>query len=540
MYKKLSWAFLALGALFLLGSCGGGIFGSGDSIPGTKIYTLTSRQLPDKPSTIEFVVDVDTAAKTELQSKLLSAYHEPDQLYIWMAVKQDQTFGYYGSTELKPIFRLSLDPAVTHYEAAFDLLKLSASISSGGYGFSWLEANSLFDEGNPADNMKGYYLFASDGYSYNSTGSSYDLEGPNSLLDLHTFSFPNRFPKGQGLSNYIEYPEPGLTHAGEWIPIIQGNGGVMSNLSTNELTSEDIITITYTTAADDPVKPKLNVNGIEYDETSCTNDPITGNPVTYPIFDNTLNLNKWDFQFRFVSGPVTPITGVDISATKGNWYGITVTQGKYYFWNQYLYRGQVTPLMSESFEGTPALTLTSDTSYFWDYNTYAYQPYDRGINNWSVGTPDPSSDRTTNVENLGLSTGQTLNLRGASAGTWGGYDPDRYDYVDITVGSAIASGSDLMLKFSQRSDMADGDWVQVWAVMDDGYTTYNFGYFNRWSSTVTNYWDSSIIDGWQRYSSTYSWVSGGTIAKLRFAFYSDGFSQGRGITIDDVQLSSLQ
>jgi hypothetical protein len=74
MYKKLSWAFLALGALFLLGSCGG-MFGGGADINGSKIYVMSARQMPGQPGKFEITVDLDLDAYNAQKAELKDAYY---------------------------------------------------------------------------------------------------------------------------------------------------------------------------------------------------------------------------------------------------------------------------------------------------------------------------------------------------------------------------------------------------------------------------------------------------------------------------------
>jgi hypothetical protein len=511
------------------------MFSNNGGIPGTKIYTLSSRQLPEKPSSIEVVVDVNTTAKDALKTKLGTAWSEPENLYIWMAIKTDSSYSSYAD-ELHPAMKIALDPSKTHYVAVFDLIANSSGNMSST-GFNWLNAGSLFSEYNTSGKMTGYYLFASDGWSNNSgNGSSYELEGTDPL-DTKSFNFYQNFPKGKGLSNYVEFPAPAPA-TDVWIPIIQGSGSVSANVSKSDVTDADVITVTYKTpnASDDP-KLQINNSG-NYTHTT-----------TSGTLDSASNLYVYEFKIRFQGNATTVLSDnqVDYLASKGTYYYLTFTGGNLGYWASYRYLGAVTNLAQENFDSSTPLTIATHTdSWYYDYSTYSYKQYSSAGNNWQMGLPD-LGDRSTDIETKLISTNNALMVRGFSAGTSGSYDRYRSDYVEIPLGGGSgvtvpSGGGDLLLSFNERSDFADSDYVYVEAVLDSGYT-FSLGSIDRWSSTLSsnNSWDTSIVDGWKTFSATQSGVTAGTvISKLRFNFYSDGYWESRGITLDNVKLDIVQ
>lgn len=204
-----------LAGLLLLGSCRG-VGGRVSYLSGTKIYSLSSSQMQGKPSTILYQLDVDTAAKAALVSKLGTGYEEPKVLYIWIGLTWS---GSGDMREMHPIAKLDFVPGTLHYSGSFDLLEHVSTGDRNETNFHWLDATSWFSATNHPGAMTGYALLASEGwYSSNSSNGSkvlFEVEGP----DPQTMSycqFPENAAKGPGLSNAIEYPSSGKA----FVPIV--------------------------------------------------------------------------------------------------------------------------------------------------------------------------------------------------------------------------------------------------------------------------------------------------------------------------------
>jgi hypothetical protein len=457
--------------------------------------------------------------------------------------------------QLKPVAKITLDlPAVTHYVTTFDIIEEAWSEDNWS-GLGWIQANSLFDTDNPltigwdetADNMTGFNLFASDGWSGSQdSGKSYRLEGDEPFAD---FYFPDKFPKGQGISNCIKYPNTSVVPpTPDWVPIFVDPVGVTVDFTGYELTSDDIFTLTYSTKGSSD-NPSFNVAGITLTGADIPDDTNTlgvDESLTHLTAVNGVYKFIWKLRFFTSGSPLTLLTGViDIPVTRGSTFSINTTGGgQYSFWNQYRYTGTPTGRFMEDFESVVDWTIynSSSNGTYYDYNTWSYQNYDRPTNNWVVGTPE-SYERSSNV--TAQSTGQALMVRGAGAGAWGSYDSNRYDYLDLPVNVPITAGTggfDLKLSYGLRSDLSDGDSVEVQVVLSSG-DVYGLGYFDRWSNnTVTNYWDQNIVEGWMTYTASSSTIYNfsGTIDTIRFRFISDNWYQSRGIIIDNVHLSTVE
>ncbi|MFZ4618802.1 MAG: hypothetical protein ACOYM2_21765 [Rectinemataceae bacterium] len=515
MYRtSLVWLSVAAAVVFL--SCQG--MSTGDTaLPGSEIYTLSSSQVPGKPSTIRVSVDIDAAKRDALKLKLGSDYFPPESLYLWLAASSPSgAYNVLNNDTFRSIYSipLSADPAVLRYEAAFDLFDLRKD--SNLDGLSWI-VDDMFNAAKPALNLSGYLLQASDGWwSAGPGGYVYGLEtGASAPLEA---TFRDTVPGGQGFSNCVE------VSASSFSPILNVYGGYGYSLQPGSVVvAGDRLVISYLSDSETDL-PTLGVSG--FDLTLEAPASFASSP--------TQTAGVWQRQFTFIfstgTAPIAQVDGVVAVAlpakASGFEFGLSSTAGKYSLSGlSYRYFGDTIDLLPG---GTVDFEASPDWSYF---------SGDPAGSSWTVDQP---IDRDPAVADAGLSSGKVLLLADPhSKATGSDYGKFRNDWVDIPVGAAIPSNGNLLCTFSLYCDLSRGDTVRVSLVKADGNEVQGSLFeLDSHDETVINAWDPSVVKRWKALSTYWpgSAPAGTSIKSLRFRFASDGYLEGRGVAIDNVQL----
>ena len=203
--------------------------------------------------------------------------------------------------------------------ADVNLLDLASGNYSGG--LSWLSSD-YFTIGGTND-MTGFYLFASDGWSY-STDTSKDYELTNG--GNHSFSFPDRFPRGQGISDCCSLTDPGFKpiYHGGWTNTFSG-----SNYSSIDSTTK--MTLTYYSRVNTE-NPTLNVGS------------YTLNPNSDPVESTDYGLYAWTFNVGFSTYDYSTNTAVSVVDNysvvplyNGSSCYISSQNSTYYYYANYYY-----------------------------------------------------------------------------------------------------------------------------------------------------------------------------------------------------------
>jgi len=246
MSHKASLGVAIFLGLLTLAGCGS-FFTSKDSITGSEIYTVSSTQDLDNAALIHITVSVNQTERDALKASLGSSYRVPTSINVWMGVQSESNSSAYSTVELHPLTTISVGSDFTSATADVNLLSL---VSGSSNGLSWLSSEYFAKDGY--NNMTGYYLFASDGWSYSSnTSKTYDISGG----DSHSFTFPDRFPMGQGLSACASLTD--LTTPA-FMQIINPDGWATTSATTVGV--GDTIILTYT-SSNSSAYPCLNFYG---------------------------------------------------------------------------------------------------------------------------------------------------------------------------------------------------------------------------------------------------------------------------------------
>lgn len=268
MFRKTSLCLAILCGFLTITGCTS-FFNTTSAITGSEIYSITATQDAGNAAHFTISVTIDAAKKAALASSLGSSYKEPENLYIWLAPVPQTGAG--QAFEFLPLVTVSLLGKTDSFTTEINLLDLQRD---GYMGVPWLNAD-YFTMGSQ-DFMAGLYIFASDGWSYTSSASSsqsHELSGQPGVF----FSFPDRFPMGQGVSNCYGTTsfEPILSLTG-WSTDYAG--GTMSLAAS--------MTLSY--YSDSQLEdPKLNVSSYAV------------NPVTSAVWDPAISKYVWTFKLRF-------------------------------------------------------------------------------------------------------------------------------------------------------------------------------------------------------------------------------------------------
>jgi hypothetical protein len=307
-----------LGLLTLAGC--GSFFTQKESINGSEIYTVTSTQDADNPALIHIQVDVKSAELLALKASLGSSYRAPTKINIWMGVQSKAITDPYLAVELRPLTTI---PVGSDFTSAMVDVNLLSLMSGSNNSLGWLYSEYFAKDGY--NSMTGYYLFASDAWSYSSnTSKTYDIDLYNEVGN-HSFTFPDRFPVGQGISACSRLLSP------SFVTIINTDG--WAGPATTTVGVGSAITLTYTSSnsssypslnfygqggsypyyygISSPMAPTLDSNGkyvwtfnLEFTDygnpfTYVTNDGAT---IIYVPIDGDFNLssqNTWDSYYAY-------------------------------------------------------------------------------------------------------------------------------------------------------------------------------------------------------------------------------------------------
>jgi len=283
-------------------------------VPGDAHYTLSAGQvLVDGKGTgyIDVTVTVDPA------------YTPPsDTIYIWFAVERNMYSDYFPSS---PAFYPAHELSISAGTIVNGALTLQGRFSIFGHQ-NWDQLNDLdLSDENEWSGMMGFYLVASDGYSYSpDPESTYALHRQDDAYadSSNSFAFADRFPKGPGRSDYLILSNFENQTDKVWLAIEQApgyevvkDGATIASDSSTATAIGDTLTVIYRSTGEYDY-PYLYLANTYYHEDYYWNDYYYSgslNPDPYngtgPVYDPALGVYVWTWEFLFAFDDTDPNYG---------------------------------------------------------------------------------------------------------------------------------------------------------------------------------------------------------------------------------------